>query len=257
VGGLFGFAGSNLKVGAKTQSAKVVLDLRVIEVATGRVMKSVRAEGSASGVALDAEGDIKDAGFDSDVYKNTPIGEAGREAIKNAVAKLSRVIPKNKKDRPSTAKRNKRRRSGRSVASRSRRSTAKAKKASFKSNYVCEGGRWHWEHYSMCKVLKKSASGKSYKVLNLKKGKIELVKSHQVKKLLKYRKAPEIGSEIIISRANLPKWPDPKTFTKCLVVDSIDQSVSVTCNKDEYEISLGSIYKAVPLNHGRGIASKK
>lgn len=80
IGGLFGSVG----VKFSKKNAKVRIDLRVIDTVTGRVVASVMSEGKADRMGV---------GFDSDdmSYENqsrSPVGEAARTAIQDAVAKV-------------------------------------------------------------------------------------------------------------------------------------------------------------------------
>jgi len=82
-GGLIGFKGFG--VGGKKQKAKVVLDVRIIDSTTGEVVDSVKASGDAksSGAlgAIAVSGVVLAGGKED----KTPIGEATRTALENAV----------------------------------------------------------------------------------------------------------------------------------------------------------------------------
>jgi hypothetical protein len=91
VGKLVGIG--SMRVGGKYAQAKVVMDLRVINTTTGQVMKSVRAEGDVSRAKLGVDGFVKGVDFDSEGFSSTPLGEATREALEDAVIKLAKVIP--------------------------------------------------------------------------------------------------------------------------------------------------------------------
>lgn len=80
IGGLFGSVG----VKFSKKNAKVRIDLRVVDTVTGRVVASVMSEDKADRMGV---------GFDSDdmSYENqsrSPVGEAARAAIQEAVAKV-------------------------------------------------------------------------------------------------------------------------------------------------------------------------
>jgi curli biogenesis system outer membrane secretion channel CsgG len=78
------------KLGAKMDrvTAKVALDLRIIDATTGVVIGSVRGEGSASatGVSADYAKEGRELGVGGS--KQTPLGAASREAIEKGVAEL-------------------------------------------------------------------------------------------------------------------------------------------------------------------------
>jgi len=82
-GGLLGFKGFG--IGGKKARAKVVLDVRIVDSSTGEVVDSVKASGDAktSGVlgAIAVSGVVLAGGKED----KTPIGQATRTALKNAV----------------------------------------------------------------------------------------------------------------------------------------------------------------------------
>lgn len=82
-GGLLGFKGFG--IGGKKARAKVVLDVRIIDSSTGEVVDSVKASGDAktSGAigAIAVSGVVLAAGKED----KTPIGQATRTALENAV----------------------------------------------------------------------------------------------------------------------------------------------------------------------------
>ncbi len=80
----------NKQIGAKLDrvTAKVAIDLRIIDAATGEVVGSSRGEGKASsaGVAADLTSPEKELGMGGTAQ--TPLGKASREAIEHAVGGL-------------------------------------------------------------------------------------------------------------------------------------------------------------------------
>lgn len=64
--------------------AKVVIDLRVIDVTTGRILQSIKTEGSAERRNFRMQNRI----IDIEQAKNSPAGDASRQAIQKAVAQL-------------------------------------------------------------------------------------------------------------------------------------------------------------------------
>ncbi|MBC8066076.1 MAG: hypothetical protein H7Y17_14685 [Chlorobia bacterium] len=85
-----GVLGDVLSFGQARAESKVAIDLKVIDVATGQVLESVRAEGKAvsKGMAIKLnKSDIK-IGFSS--FDNSPLGLAVRNAIEDAVRKITK-----------------------------------------------------------------------------------------------------------------------------------------------------------------------
>ncbi len=85
LGGLFGaVAGAVNSVGASKAHAKVVIDLRLVDTQTGRILKSVKAEGEAARSNFNVDSDVGE-------YENSedsPVPEAARSAIQKAAQKL-------------------------------------------------------------------------------------------------------------------------------------------------------------------------
>lgn len=79
-------AGWDLPVAVKMNkaSAKVAVDIRMIDTVTGRIVKSVRAEGDASDGALGLDLGVADFA----AAKKTPVGHAARAAIEKAAKDL-------------------------------------------------------------------------------------------------------------------------------------------------------------------------
>jgi curli biogenesis system outer membrane secretion channel CsgG len=65
--------------------AHVGIDLRLIDTASGEVIRSVRAEGKASKTGVAVGIDVHNVSFGGDAFKVTPLGIATREAIERAV----------------------------------------------------------------------------------------------------------------------------------------------------------------------------
>jgi curli biogenesis system outer membrane secretion channel CsgG len=97
VGALIGIG--SLKVGTKSASAKIAVDIRVIDVESGEVVKSARGEGKTEDSKLSLDSNISlgekrlNGGIDS--QKNSPLGKAARDAIKNAAIEIKSFL-KNK-----------------------------------------------------------------------------------------------------------------------------------------------------------------
>lgn len=92
VGSLLTGGKKSFDVGAERSSAKVVLDVRVVNVATGVVVNSFRAEGDAVSTDFKLSGSIKNARFGSKGFYKTPLGEATREALKDAADKITNTL---------------------------------------------------------------------------------------------------------------------------------------------------------------------
>jgi curli biogenesis system outer membrane secretion channel CsgG len=91
LGSLVGLSG--LGVGADASKARVVLNMRIINVESGEVMKSWEAEGTASAVGFKASAStFSGMRVGSNAFKNTPLGKAAQEAIKNAVEEVVKTI---------------------------------------------------------------------------------------------------------------------------------------------------------------------
>lgn len=92
VGSLIG--ATSVPVKFDMAQAKVVVDLRVIDVETGRVLGSVRGAGHATSTDVDV-GNFFNPGapFNVNAFSNSPLGDAAREAIAEAAEKTLKIIP--------------------------------------------------------------------------------------------------------------------------------------------------------------------
>jgi curli biogenesis system outer membrane secretion channel CsgG len=68
--------------------AMVALDIRLIDAVTGEVVFSRRVEGDAAATGLAADFQIQDQQFGTAMGSQTPLGQASREAIRDAVAAI-------------------------------------------------------------------------------------------------------------------------------------------------------------------------
>ena len=93
----------HLDVGVGSEKSKVVADIRVINVETGEVLKSVKASGAKTKKNFKFDTSVYGAGFKTDQFKDTPLGEATRDAITEAVHKIVASLPD---DVPDTAQAN-------------------------------------------------------------------------------------------------------------------------------------------------------
>lgn len=83
-----------LSVASERVSAEVNIDLRLIDASTGEVIYSAKGSGNASqtGVAADLIKDEKK--YSADATFTTPLGQASRQAIQNAVVGILMGMPK-------------------------------------------------------------------------------------------------------------------------------------------------------------------
>lgn len=86
---LVGFGGvPSVNIGLSKANAKVIIDLRVIDTRTGRIVKSIKAEGEASRKNFKVAAEIGDFGD----AMETPVGEASRSAIEKATKEILAVL---------------------------------------------------------------------------------------------------------------------------------------------------------------------
>jgi curli biogenesis system outer membrane secretion channel CsgG len=85
-GGSGGFAFSGINLGLSGKNAHVAIDLRMIDANTGQVIEAHRAVGKASSTGLALSTQIaRGVTFGGDAFKKTPIGQAARQAIDDAI----------------------------------------------------------------------------------------------------------------------------------------------------------------------------
>jgi curli biogenesis system outer membrane secretion channel CsgG len=82
-----------LKVGASRVSAAVIVDLRMIDAATGEVLASAKGNGSASSTGVAADLTKDDQEISSSGAWSTPLGQASRAAITRVVEQLVAGLP--------------------------------------------------------------------------------------------------------------------------------------------------------------------
>jgi len=76
------------EVGISNAKAKIVIDVRVVDTKTGRIIKTVRAEGTAQRSNFVVDSTL--ASFED--AQKTPVGEAARMAIEKAVVQLTPAL---------------------------------------------------------------------------------------------------------------------------------------------------------------------
>ena len=90
VGQIIGFG--DLNVGGRRNKAEVVVEIRIIEVKTGKVVDSVTGTGERTNFTMGVDGLIKKASFKTKKFQNSPIGQAIDEAINQAANKIKKVL---------------------------------------------------------------------------------------------------------------------------------------------------------------------
>ena len=87
LGGLFGVSGG---VDTRTNTAKVAMDVRLIDTSTGELIRAEKGEGeeSSTGVAIDLGG-VPSVDFGKDGFDDTVIGKAVRKSIESIVRSFS------------------------------------------------------------------------------------------------------------------------------------------------------------------------
>jgi curli biogenesis system outer membrane secretion channel CsgG len=80
--------GVTLGGGGTAVNAQVGLDLRLIDTATGQVVRSVKSEGKATKRGIAASIDVRQVSLGGDAFNSTPLGQATRQAIERAVAAI-------------------------------------------------------------------------------------------------------------------------------------------------------------------------
>jgi curli biogenesis system outer membrane secretion channel CsgG len=82
-----------LKVGASRVSAAVIVDLRMVDAATGEVLASATGNGNASATGVAADLTKDDQQISSSGAWSTPLGQASRAAITRVVEQLVAGLP--------------------------------------------------------------------------------------------------------------------------------------------------------------------
>ena len=84
-GGDSDFKYKGFSLGAKTSQAHVGIDIRLIDTTTGQILHSHNAVGNAQTSALKFGVEKGETDFNIEGFKNSPLGEATRQAIHDAV----------------------------------------------------------------------------------------------------------------------------------------------------------------------------
>lgn len=83
-----------LTVASERVSAEVNIDLRLIDAATGEIIYSSKGSGKASQVGVAADLVKEEKKYSADATFTTPLGQASRQAIQNAVVAILMGMPK-------------------------------------------------------------------------------------------------------------------------------------------------------------------
>ena len=82
-----------LSVAGERVTAEVTLDLRLVDAATGEVIHSAKGSGRAAQTGVAADLVKEDKRYGTDFQTSTPLGQASRAAIQNAVVALAVGMP--------------------------------------------------------------------------------------------------------------------------------------------------------------------
>ena len=99
-GGGAGIGIAGFRLGGRSSNAHVAVDIRLVDTATGQVLQSHNAVGKAESSGVSVGVSRGDVDFGADTFKNTPLGQATRQAIRDAV----QFIILNMEKMPFTAK---------------------------------------------------------------------------------------------------------------------------------------------------------
>lgn len=253
VGGLLGMKKSGLNIGGGQQSAKVALDLRVVDVTTGEVLTSFTSEGSASSTKVDIKGNVQGAKFGSGAFFSTPLGEATREALKKATERLAQEIPEKADDVVAAAPRPNNVGQAARMPTSSGRSVAQATQIS-SSHYCLHNKYSSGTTYQMCKVLNLSGNG-SAKVLNLATGTQSLTKLSDIY-TTDTSTSVKPGEKVIVPCTQFSSFAvtscyaqrREKRAVECTVVDKVDDLVSVMCETKDFSVKRSAIF--LPKKYG-------
>lgn len=96
--GLAIMKGFGPKISADAIAAHVGIDLRVIDTRTGEILQSHRAQGRAWDKAFASKIDYKFIEFGGDVFHKTPLGQATRRAINDAIDFILEAVEQRTED---------------------------------------------------------------------------------------------------------------------------------------------------------------
>ena len=252
VGGLFGFKKTGLKLGGGVSKARVALDVRIVDVEKGEIVDSFVVEGTASSAKFKLKGDYKGSRFGSNAFGNTPLGEATREALAKAATKIDDIIPDRKDDPRNVAEEENSQDEAMAKSSRSgqsgRDSRGRSSKLTTQTKHLCTT-RFN-DIWSGCKIIKRSKTGKRIMVLKMEASKKQTVKPQDIRVITPVSEV-EIGQDVLMT-CNLEEtpcsWERKYGYAQCVVVDSMDSDVIVTCKGKEYQVGLDNLSKIKKLS---------
>jgi curli biogenesis system outer membrane secretion channel CsgG len=79
-------------LGSRTTHGIVGMDIRVIDTTTGQVIQSHRVEAKVSATGISADINVREVTFGGDKFNKTPLGDATRKAIDQAVAFIIKAM---------------------------------------------------------------------------------------------------------------------------------------------------------------------
>ena len=94
IGGALTNIVKGLTVAMERVTAEVIIDLRLIDASTGEVLMSHKGVGKASQTGLAADLIKEEKSYSGSVALTTPLGQASRQALQNAVAGILLGMPK-------------------------------------------------------------------------------------------------------------------------------------------------------------------
>lgn len=234
LGGFLSKRGSlkGLKVGAQTANAKVVLDLRIVDVETGEVIHSVSAEGNAKSTNFDLDTNIDGIGLDSNKFESTPIGEATREALNKAAADLAGVIPNKQDEVVTTAENTATTKAAPTQANNNSRTpsstpSAVEKAPEAKPQYICNYEEF--ETFKPCKIVELSKQKTRGSVLFTDDGSEKLLNTNEIFFATPLSQQPAIATKVGVPYQTLFPSSTHKTIIACKVTDQLSTQVVVTC----------------------------
>ena len=91
--GQVGLPGVPLNIGRSGKTAHMAIDVRVVDVNSGRILGARRIVGSAQSSNTGLSGVAGSVPMSLDVYRNTPMEAAIRTCVEQAVAYISATVP--------------------------------------------------------------------------------------------------------------------------------------------------------------------
>jgi curli biogenesis system outer membrane secretion channel CsgG len=88
------FSSNDVRVRGGRSSARVTLNIKVVDVETGQILTSIESSGKASSGFFGGGVNYKDVAFGGEAYFRTPLGQATNEAMDKALSRLIRSLPK-------------------------------------------------------------------------------------------------------------------------------------------------------------------